>query len=71
MKTQIRGLILEVPFKEKDRAKELGAWWDPDLKKWFVPAGKDTAPFRRWFSDKQHDSAPNLGVKNKSVNPVT
>lgn len=45
----VRGLILEVPFKEKDLVKELGAWWDPDLKKWFVPQGKDTKPFARWF----------------------
>jgi hypothetical protein len=47
-----RGVILEVPFKEKDEAKRLGAWWDPDLKKWFVPQGKDPRPFIRWFPDK-------------------
>ena len=44
-----RGLILEVPFKEKDEAKRLGAWWDPDLKKWFVPKGQDIRPFAKWF----------------------
>ena len=53
-------VILEVPFQEKDKAKDLGAWWDPDIKKWFVPAGKDSGPFEKWFvedkdkSDQQH-----------------
>lgn len=29
-------LYLEVPFKEKDEAKRLGARWDPNMKKWYV-----------------------------------
>ena len=41
--------ILEVPFSEKDEAKRLGAWWDPQLRKWFVPAGKDLHPFKKWL----------------------
>lgn len=44
-----RGMVLEVPYEEKDEVKELGGRWDPDLKKWFVPAGLDTQPFSRWF----------------------
>ena len=44
-----RGKILDVPYEEKEDAKELGARWDPDLRKWFVPAGHDTSPFSRWF----------------------
>jgi hypothetical protein len=44
-----RGVILDVPYMEKEKAKELGAWWDPELKKWFVPAGKDTKPFEKWL----------------------
>lgn len=47
------GMILEVPFKEKELAKKLGAWWDPDIKKWFVPRGKDPKPFERWFGNEQ------------------
>ena len=45
-----RGIILEVPFKEKDLAKALGAWWDPEIKKWFVPKGRDSTPFARWIA---------------------
>ncbi|MFI8528393.1 DUF5710 domain-containing protein [Promicromonospora sukumoe] len=28
---------LDVPFEEKDEAKELGARWAPDAKRWFAP----------------------------------
>jgi hypothetical protein len=40
---------LNVPFADKDRAKALGAQWQPDQKHWFVPAGRDLAPFASWL----------------------
>jgi hypothetical protein len=40
---------LNVPFAEKDEARALGAWWDPEARTWFVPAGKDPGPFERWL----------------------
>jgi len=40
---------LNVPYSEKDRAKELGAFWDPHAKKWFVPRGKKLEPFKEWL----------------------
>ncbi|AVR96438.1 DUF5710 domain-containing protein [Pseudoduganella armeniaca] len=43
--------VLKVPFAEKDEAKALGARWDAALKKWYVPAGVDPAPFARWSQD--------------------
>lgn len=43
--------ILAVPFAQKDQAKALGAKWNPERKVWFVPAGRPTSPFKRWFSD--------------------
>lgn len=43
---------LQVPFAEKDEAKELGAWWNPQAKKWYVPThvtGKNRAELtKRW-----------------------
>ncbi|MGY6274187.1 DUF5710 domain-containing protein [Methylomonas sp. MgM2] len=39
---------LNVPYAEKDAAKARGARWDPTNKKWYVPAGKNTAPFEQW-----------------------
>lgn len=41
---------LDVPFKAKDEAKALGARWDPDARKWYVPDGRDLAPFQTWLS---------------------
>ncbi|WP_175804227.1 DUF5710 domain-containing protein [Burkholderia cenocepacia] len=40
---------LDVPFKEKDAADELGAKFDRRSKKWYVPGGTDVAPFARWM----------------------
>jgi hypothetical protein len=40
--------VLNVPFAEKEEAKQLGARWDPKRRKWYVPAGVDAAPFSRW-----------------------
>jgi antirestriction protein ArdC/phage/plasmid primase-like uncharacterized protein len=40
---------LQVPFREKDEAKALGARWDRQQQSWYVPGGKDTAPFNRWM----------------------
>ena len=31
---------LNVPFSEKERAKKLGAKWDPDKRQWFHPGGE-------------------------------
>lgn len=42
-------IFLEVPFKEKDDAKALGARWDAEARKWFVPPGKDLALFQAWL----------------------
>lgn len=43
-----RLILLEVPFAEKDVAKQLGARWNPALRKWYVPEGLDPAPFATW-----------------------
>lgn len=40
---------LKVPFQEKDLAKGLGARWDATRKVWYLEAGVDPAPFRRWI----------------------
>ena len=43
-----RLILLEVPFAEKDVAKQLGARWNPALRKWYIPEGLDPAPFATW-----------------------
>lgn len=44
-------ILLKVPYAEKDEAKALGARWNPTRKCWYVPDGKDTAPFARWIAE--------------------
>jgi hypothetical protein len=39
---------LTVPYADKESAKQLGARWDADRRCWYVPAGRDPAPFDRW-----------------------
>lgn len=41
-------LLLNVPYSEKDEAKALGARWNPEKKKWYVPDGVDATLFSRW-----------------------
>lgn len=40
---------LEVPFKQKDEAKALGARWDPQRKQWFAEPGTDLVGLARWL----------------------
>jgi exodeoxyribonuclease VII large subunit len=40
---------LVVPFKDKDAAKSLGAKWDAAQRKWYVPDGRELAPFSSWL----------------------
>lgn len=40
---------LNVPFRDKDSAKALGARWDPARRQWYAPAGRELAPFSAWL----------------------
>ncbi len=48
---------LNVPYEEKDEAKELGAKWDADNKLWYVPDGIDHTLFSKWLCI---DNLPNF-----------
>ncbi len=51
-------ILLEVPFAEKDAAKSLGARWNPQKKKWYVPDDlvDDLSPFEKWLPSQIMDS---------------
>ncbi len=49
-------LLLNVPYKDKDIVKEMGAKWNPTLKKWYVENKKDYGNFRYWISEKEYFS---------------
>ncbi|MDD5493735.1 MAG: zincin-like metallopeptidase domain-containing protein [Dehalococcoidia bacterium] len=52
--------VINVPFKEKDEAKALGAKWDRQEKSWYIPAGVVLAPFDKWMQKpSQQDSTDN------------
>lgn len=40
---------LTTTFRERLEAKVLGAKWDADRGKWYVPEGRDLAPFAKWL----------------------
>lgn len=61
---------LDVPFREKDEAKALGAKWDKQEKSWFVPAGMDTAAFEKWMPDvAQNTNEPELEPDTYELEP--
>ncbi len=56
------GLILNVPYSEKDKAKILGSRWNPELKKWFYSFDNhysfsnfksNYTSFKKWLSNKE------------------
>lgn len=42
---------LQVPYKEKDQAKKLGARFNAETKKWYVPHGYDIWKFTKWWPE--------------------
>lgn len=44
-------VYLQVPFKEKDQAKALGARFDGQRKQWFVPPGMASDAFGQWMAN--------------------
>lgn len=42
---------LTVDYAEKDAAKALGARWDGLQRQWYVPEGRELAPFAQWLPD--------------------
>ena len=58
---------LNVPFREKDEAKALGARWDPLRRSWYVPAGVALEGFARWLPAAARSPVPAPGP---DVEPV-
>ncbi|WP_322996031.1 exodeoxyribonuclease VII large subunit [Castellaniella sp.] len=44
---------LDVPFREKDQAKSLGARFDWESKRWYILEGMDPEQFARWLPPMQ------------------
>ncbi|MDR2054480.1 MAG: DUF5710 domain-containing protein [Desulfovibrio sp.] len=52
--------FLAVPYKEKERAKKLGAKWDKDNKLWYAPEGTDLTPLAAWMPEKAPAPEPSM-----------
>ena len=49
-------------FADKDRVKALGGRWDPERRQWYVPEGRDCAPFAQWLPMADAHSAAGSAV---------
>jgi putative DNA primase/helicase len=54
---------IDVPYKEKEEAKALGAMWDRQEQSWYVPVGKDAAPFAKWMNAEGSEPRPAREVR--------
>ncbi len=43
-----------VPYKDKEEAKSLGAKWDNESKKWYVPSNADLKQFSKWLYPQEN-----------------
>jgi exodeoxyribonuclease VII large subunit len=61
---------LTAAYKDRERVKALGARWDPEVRRWFVPDGRDLAMFSTWLPPQTSDlqvSAVAVEVTSTSV----
>lgn len=43
---------IDVPYKDKDIVKLIGARYDGEKKQWYIPQGVDLKLFGKWMADK-------------------
>lgn len=55
---------LNVPFKEKDAAKALGARYDPDSRRWWVRPDVDLSAFAKWDLLPGTSSSPSVPARS-------
>lgn len=63
--SSVEKTFLDVPFESKDEVKALGARWDVEAKKWFVPAGVNPSVFQDFL--KVYISVPINEKKDAKV----
>ena len=48
---------INVPYAEKDKAKALGAKWDPLKKSWYIPKELNQSNFEKWITQNNNENA--------------
>jgi putative DNA primase/helicase len=61
--------FIDVPFKQKDEAKKLGAKWDRAAQSWYVPPGVNPDPFAKWA--QKGAEAPPAGEQTRANTQAT
>lgn len=56
-------LLLNVPFSQKEKVKELGAYWSYEKRAWYVPYGVDVNCFHRWWPRELKAQVKSMGKK--------
>jgi len=54
---------LQVPYRDKDRAKSLGARWDLVQRIWYVNNPEDLSKFKEWMSTDVNQFYKNKKIK--------
>ncbi len=61
-------VYIDVPFREKDAAKALGARWDRRQQAWYVPSGMAYSVFSRWPRlERTNSGAARSSVESKAL----
>jgi exodeoxyribonuclease VII large subunit len=60
------GRYLKTDYRDRERVKALGAKWDAEVRKWYVPPGRDLAPFATWLPAAEPDG----DATSRGVEPV-
>ena len=51
-------IYLDLPFREKERAKLFGARWNPEKKRWFVCGDRVPIQLEKYISFKEYRAEP-------------
>jgi hypothetical protein len=51
-------MYLNVPYAEKEHAKQRGARWDGKKRQWYVPDGGNVMACQRWWSCSPKPTRP-------------
>jgi len=58
---------INVPYREKNDAKALGAKWDRGQQSWFIPAGVDQGKFSRWMASQAQHANSQATIKTATL----
>lgn len=62
-------IFLNVPYKEKEKAKEVGAKWNAERKQWYFPEGAEVDPYYLawWNAGAQEEKQKSAAPENKEL----